>query len=70
MEGAAIGRVAEIEEIPMIVVKSVSDYGDLDKNDQFRHYAAETSARFLLEFMKTTDIIPKLKGTESVSNLQ
>ncbi len=61
MEGAAIGIVAEIQNIPMIVVKAVSDYGDLDKDKQFRHYAAETSARFLIEFMKETDIIPTLK---------
>ncbi|NEQ82452.1 MAG: hypothetical protein F6K26_20045 [Moorea sp. SIO2I5] len=53
MEGAAIGAVAEIHEIPMIVVKGVQDYADHDKNDQFRHYAAEVSARFLLAFFTT-----------------
>ncbi|NEP27924.1 hypothetical protein [Moorena sp. SIO3I6] len=53
MEGAAIGAVAEIHEIPMIVVKGVQDYADYDKNDQFRHYAAEVSARFLLAFFTT-----------------
>jgi len=53
MEGAAIGAVAEIEEIPMIIVKGVQDYADHDKNDQFREYAAEVSARFLLAFFTT-----------------
>lgn len=52
MEGAAMGEVASIRNIPMIFVKAVSDYGDYDKNDQFRHYAAEASARFLIAFLK------------------
>ncbi|MDJ0799100.1 MAG: hypothetical protein QNJ51_20150 [Calothrix sp. MO_167.B12] len=57
MESAAIGAVAEIHEIPMIVVKSVQDYADYDKNDKFRFYAAETSARFLLAFFATSSAI-------------
>ncbi|VEP12174.1 Nucleoside phosphorylase-like (fragment) [Hyella patelloides LEGE 07179] len=57
MEGAAVGAVAEIHDIPMIVFKSVQDYADYDKSDQFRLYAAETSARFLLAFLKTIDVI-------------
>lgn len=52
MESAAIGAVAELHQLPMVIVKSVSDYGDHEKDDQFRHYAAETSARFLLAFLK------------------
>lgn len=59
MEGAAIGAVADIHEIPMIVVKSVQDYADHDKNDQFRFYAAETSARFLLEFLTKSNAVLK-----------
>ncbi len=65
-EGAAVGIAAENKKVPMIVAKSVSDYGDLNKNDQFRHYAAEISARFLLEFIKKTDIIPDLKRRKRV----
>ena len=53
MEGTAIGAVAEIEEIPMIIVKAVQDYADHDKNDLFREYVAEVSARFLLAFFTT-----------------
>ncbi|NEP79338.1 MAG: 5'-methylthioadenosine/S-adenosylhomocysteine nucleosidase [Okeania sp. SIO3B3] len=56
MEGAAIGAVAEINEIPIIIVKGVQDYADYDKNDQFREYAAEASARFLLAFFTTIEI--------------
>ncbi|NEP89247.1 MAG: 5'-methylthioadenosine/S-adenosylhomocysteine nucleosidase [Okeania sp. SIO2C2] len=53
MESVAIGAVAEIQEIPMIIVKGVQDYSDNDKNDQFREYAAEVSARFLFAFFTT-----------------
>ncbi|NIA09612.1 MAG: tetratricopeptide repeat protein, partial [Nitrospiraceae bacterium] len=53
MEAAAIGAVAEIEDVDSrIIVKSVSDYGDHDKNDHFREYAIETSYRFLMAFLK------------------
>ncbi|NEO53435.1 MAG: 5'-methylthioadenosine/S-adenosylhomocysteine nucleosidase [Okeania sp. SIO3B5] len=57
MEGAVIGAVAEIQEIPMIIVKGVQDYSDNDKNDQFREYAAEVSARFLFAFFSTITLI-------------
>ena len=57
MESAAIGQVAEFHQLPMIIVKSVSDYGDHKKNDLFRYYAAETSARFLLAFFKTSSVL-------------
>ena len=56
MEGAAIGAVAEIEEIPIIIIKGVQDYADDDKSDQFRQYAAEVSARFLLAFLTTIEL--------------
>jgi nucleoside phosphorylase len=53
MESNAIGSVAQDLGIPMIVVKGVSDYADHTKNNQFHQYAAETSARFLISFLKT-----------------
>ncbi|NEO53440.1 MAG: 5'-methylthioadenosine/S-adenosylhomocysteine nucleosidase [Okeania sp. SIO3B5] len=56
MEGAAIGVVGAISEIPIIIVKGVQDYADHDKNDQFREYAAEVSARFLLAFFTTISV--------------
>jgi len=47
MEGAAVGTVAEEAEIPAVVAKAVVDYADLEKNDNFRLYSCEASARFL-----------------------
>ena len=57
MESATIGMVAEMNKIPMLVVKGVQDYADHQKNDLFRQYAAEASARFLFAFFQTTDIL-------------
>jgi nucleoside phosphorylase len=50
MEAAAIGHVARFAEIPVIVVKAVSDHADGDKDDSFRQFACTASAKFLLEF--------------------
>ena len=53
MEAAAIGAVAENEEIDScIIVKGVSDYADYEKDDHFRFYAIEASYRFLMAFLK------------------
>ena len=48
MESYAIMKTGRDENIPACVVKSVSDYGDNDKNDEFHSYAAQTSAAFAL----------------------
>lgn len=54
MEAAAIGVVAELEDIKhMIVVKAVQDFADHDKDDSLRHFAAQASASFLLAFLRT-----------------
>jgi nucleoside phosphorylase len=54
MEANAIGFVAELDNIPSIIVKSVTDYADPDKDDSFRTFAARSSAFFLVEFLKRT----------------
>lgn len=53
MEGAAIGTVAEVEDVEYcIIVKGVSDFADPDKDDHFQEYAIEASYRFLIAFLK------------------
>lgn len=55
MEGNAIGAAQWELQIPkMIVVKAVSDYGDLNKkkDSHFRDYATKASASFLIAFLK------------------
>ena len=51
MEAAAIGLVsAQLKRQPL-VVKAVSDYGDNDKDDRFRAFAARASAEVLIRFL-------------------
>jgi WD40 repeat protein/nucleoside phosphorylase len=51
MEAAAIGAVAEQLGRQAIIVKAVTDYGDADKDDGFRKFAARASAEVLLRFL-------------------
>jgi nucleoside phosphorylase len=51
MEGAAIGELASHFEKRGIVVKAVSDHGDLQKDDSFRAFACRASAEVLLAFL-------------------
>jgi nucleoside phosphorylase len=51
MEAAAIGRVGEHLGRPTLIVKAVSDYGDEDKDDAFREFAARASAQVLLRLL-------------------
>jgi len=52
MEAAAIGLLGEHLQRRAIVVKAASDYGDGDKNDLFRKFAARASAEVLLRFLR------------------
>jgi nucleoside phosphorylase len=51
MEAEAIARVAHEYQCGCLIAKSVMDYANLEKNDKFRAYAADTSADFVLSFL-------------------
>jgi WD40 repeat protein/nucleoside phosphorylase len=51
MEGAAIGELARHFDTRGIVVKAVSDHGDLQKDDSFRAFACRASAEVLLALL-------------------
>jgi hypothetical protein len=51
MEAAAIGLVGDQLDRQAIIVKAVSDYGDGDKDDAFRAFAARASAEVLIRFL-------------------
>lgn len=54
MEGYGVYYAAERSSDPVshaILIKSVTDYGDGEKNDKFQKYAAYTSANFIYEFI-------------------
>lgn len=52
MEAAAIGVIATRRGLPHIVVKAVTDFADVEKDDSFRKFACEASAEFLLELLQ------------------
>ena len=51
MEGAAVGQVAQEAEVPHLVVKASVDFADFEKDDGFREYSSELSAKFLVSFL-------------------
>src|SRR5262249_3937478 len=51
MEGAAIGELARYFDKRGIVVKAVSDHGDMQKDDAFRKFACRASAEVLMAFL-------------------
>ncbi len=64
MEAAAIGAVAQTLGRRSIIVKSVSDHADHDKDDAYRSFACRASAEFLLAFLRRY-LRPSEEGTTS-----
>lgn len=59
MEASAIAALGEVHDVPVIVAKGVSDFGDRFKDDRYRHFAARAAAECLIGFLrKTTDLLP------------
>lgn len=52
MEASGLGSVSEIYDIPSIVVKGVSDYADIFKDDRYREFAAYASAYALITYLR------------------
>ena len=52
MEAAAIGAVAQTLGRRSLIVKSVSDHADHEKDDAYRAFACRASAEFLLAFLR------------------
>lgn len=52
MEAHAIGRVAETEGIPWVVMKGVMDHADIDKDDKLKRFSARASAECLIRFLR------------------
>ncbi|WP_141621407.1 effector-associated domain EAD1-containing protein [Myxococcus sp. AB036A] len=54
MEASALGALGEFFEVPVVVAKAVSDYGDTFKDDRYRHFAARASAECLLSLLRNS----------------
>jgi nucleoside phosphorylase len=60
MEASALGALGEVHDIPVVVAKGVSDYGDTFKDDRYREFAARASAELLIVFLRNVvDLLPK-----------
>ena len=58
MEGAAVGQVCTLNDVPYLVVRAISDRADGTSTDDFQaflHDAAETSARLVLHLLDALD---------------
>lgn len=54
MEGGAIGHVAYINEVPFVVIRSISDNADKNataKFDEFKNFSADNSATLVLKML-------------------
>lgn len=51
MEASALGAIGEVNDIPVIIAKAVCDFGDEFKDDRYRHFASQASARTMMQFL-------------------
>ncbi|WNV06457.1 effector-associated domain EAD1-containing protein [Candidatus Methylospira mobilis] len=72
MEASALGALGEIHDIPVLVAKGVSDYGDDFKDDRYRKFAARAAAECLIALLRqAVDLLPdRDSGTASTGNDQ
>jgi nucleoside phosphorylase len=52
MEASAIGAIAHLEGLRMVVMKGVMDFADPAKDDNFKAFAARASAECLVAFLR------------------
>jgi nucleoside phosphorylase len=52
MEASALGALGEMHDVPVVVAKGVSDYGDPFKDDRYRDFAARAAAECLIALLR------------------
>jgi nucleoside phosphorylase len=67
MEASAIGLVSAQLGRQALIVKGVSDYGDADKDDRYRAFAARASAEVLIRFLLRR---PELLEHQEIEDVQ
>jgi hypothetical protein len=61
MEASALGALGEALDVPVVVAKGVSDYGDPFKDDRFRDFAARAAAECLIALLRqAADLLPNV----------
>lgn len=61
MEASGLATLGDILDIPVIVVKGVSDYGDPLKDDNYRYFAARAAAECLIKLLRNSADLIKLQ---------
>ena len=59
MEGAAVGQVCTLNDVPFLLVRAISDRADGSSDVDFQdflHEAAQSSARIVLHLLETIDV--------------
>lgn len=65
MEASALAALGEVHDIPVVVAKGASDYGDTFKDERYRDFSARAAAECLISFLKNSvDLLP---GETSIS---
>lgn len=59
MEASGLASIADTHQLPVIVAKGVSDYGDRFKDDRYRKFAARASAEALILLLRNTSHLYK-----------
>ncbi len=68
MEASALGALGEIHDLPVLVAKAVSDYGDAFKDDRYRTFAARAAAECLIGLLReSADLLPG-RGKPDLTN--
>lgn len=62
MEASALGVAGDLNDLPVVVVKGVSDYGDAFKDDRYRVFAARAAAECLIALMKRAGDLLGVQG--------
>jgi nucleoside phosphorylase len=61
MEASGLAALGDILDIPVIVAKGISDYGDPLKDDNYRYFAARASAECLIKLLRDAADLIKLQ---------
>lgn len=67
MEASGLAALGEILDIPIIISKAVSDYGDTFKDDTYRHFASRAAAECLIKLLvNCSDLILNTQDTNKL----
>lgn len=67
MEASGLAALGEILDMPVIISKAVSDYGDTFKDDSYRHFASRAAAECLIKLLvNCSDLILNTQDTNKL----